>query len=117
MPPISYGNDVILTPAGTVITASADSPSVNIGNKGTLRANVIVTAASGTTPSDTITIQTSHDNGVVDPWRTVAAFSAVTAAAVGDFKSFAGCDRWIRAHHVVTGTTPSLTLSVVGEAI
>jgi hypothetical protein len=112
----SYGNDVTLVPAGTVVTATGNGAGIELNNKGTFNGQVIVTAASGTTPSDTIAIQTSHDNGVLDPWRTIASFPAVTAVGSSVWKGFSGVDRWIRATHTVTGTTPSLTLSVVGEA-
>lgn len=116
--PDSFGNDVTIVPAGTILTADANGAAINIGNKGTLRAQVVVTAVSGTSPSDTITIETSHDAGATDAWRTVAAFSAVTAAGSSAFKSFPGLDRYIRAKHVVTGSaTPTLTLGVFGEAV
>lgn len=109
----SYGNDVTLVAPGTVITATGNGPTVRLDNKGTLRASLDVTAASGTTPSATVKIQTSFDGST---WRDVASFTAATAATA-ERKSFPGIDRYVRAAWTVTGTTPSLTLGVTGEAV
>lgn len=100
------------TPA--TITATGQTAGVEVAGHGVARLDLVVTAASGTSPSDTITIQTSFDNGVTDSWRTVAAFPAVTAAGTTR-QVFSSLDRWIRASHVVTGTTPSLTYTLAGE--
>lgn len=103
-----------VTPTSATITATGQTTGVEIAGQGVLRLDLVVSAASGTSPSDTITIQTSFDNGVTDSWRTVASFSAVTATGTTR-QVFAGCDRWVRASHVISGTTPSFTYSLSGE--
>jgi len=113
----NYGNDVVLEPAGKVITTSAAGSVVLAPmNKGTLRAALAVTAASGTTPSLTVTVQTSYDAGSSDAWRTVAAFTAATAAGT-ERKSFPGLDRYVRLNYTVSGTNPSITFGVSGEIV
>lgn len=115
------GNNVQLVPEGTVVPAAGFiGPVIDQKNKATLRAVLDVTAVSGTSPSAIVTIQTSYDNGLTDSWRTVAAFSAVTAVtgATPVRKSFTGCDRYIRASVALTGSaTPTVTLGVSGELV
>jgi hypothetical protein len=113
----SFGNDVTLVAAGTVATATGTSAAIELDNKGTARLALVITAATGTTPSITVTIQTSLDSGATDSWRTVgSAFAAQTAAGTVR-QSFPGCDRYIRASYVITGTTPSITFGISGEAV
>ena len=76
-----------------------------------------VTAASGTSPTLAVTVQTSHDNGVTDPWRPVGSFPTASAVGASPWQVFAGLDRWLRASWVVSGTTPSVTFGVAGEAV
>lgn len=110
------GSDVTLL-ASTALTASGNTAGMDVGGFGTLRCQVQVSAASGTTPSLTVTVQTSHDNGVTDAWRTAgAAFGAITAAGNSPWQVFA-VDRYVRVSYAVSGTTPSLTTAVVGEAV
>lgn len=113
---LSRGKDVTIL-ASAALTASGQSAAVDVGGAGVLRAKVQVTAVAGTTPSITPTIQTSHDAGVTDPWRTAgAAYTALTAVGSSPYQSFA-VDRYIRVSYVISGTTPSLTTTVVGEAV
>jgi hypothetical protein len=113
---LSKGRDVTVLASGA-LTASGQSAAVDVGGAGVLRAQVVVSAATGTTPSITATIQTSHDAGVADAWRTAgAAYTAITAAGSSPWQSFA-VDRYVRVSYVISGTTPSLTTSVVGEAV
>lgn len=111
------GQDVTLL-AATALTATGTSTGKDVGGAGTLRCQVRVTAVSGTsTPTVTVTVQTSHDNGVADAWRTAgAAYTGITAIGVSPYQSFA-VDRYVRVSYVVSGTTPSLTTAVVGEAV
>lgn len=112
-----YGNDVELLPDGTIITATGTGTVVvDSVNKGTLRLLADVAAASGTTPSITINVQTSADAGDTDAWHTVASFSAITAAGKTR-KVFTGLDRYTRITYTVSGTTPSFTLGVHGELV
>jgi hypothetical protein len=114
----NYGYDHVLVPAGTVVTATGSGVGLEIVNRNDFRGQSIVTVATGTTPSLTVSIDTSYDNGVTDPWRSVGAFTAQTAAAANPaHKSFPGLDRWVRASWVVSGTTPSVTFGVLGEIV
>lgn len=113
---VSRGQDVTVLASGA-LTASGQSSAIDVGGAGTLRAQVQVSAVSGTSPSVTVTIQTSHDAGATDAWRTAgSAYSAITAVANSPWQCFA-VDRYVRVSYTVSGTTPSLTTTVVGEAV
>lgn len=113
---LSRGNDVTVLASGAV-TASGQSSAIDVSGAGTLRCQVQVSAVSGTSPSITVTVQTSHDAGATDAWRTAgSAFSALTSASNSPWQSFA-VDRYVRVSYTVSGTTPSLTTTVVGEAV
>lgn len=113
----SYGKDATLVPAGTVVTATGTGTAFVVNNRTQFRGQSIVSAATGTTPSLTVNIQTSFDNGVTDAWRTVASFTAQTAANTSPRQCFPGLDRWVRASWTVSGTTPSITFGVAGEIL
>lgn len=114
---IDYGNGVELLPDGTVLTATGTGTAiVETINAGELRLVADVSAASGTTPSLTINVQTSNDQGVDDAWHTVASFAAITATGKVR-KAFTGIDRYCRVTWTITGTTPSFTLGVYGESV
>lgn len=95
-------------------TATVTLDPVEVGDKGTLRLDLDVTAASGTTPTLDGTVQTSKSEA--GPWRTLGSFAQATAAGT-ERKSFSGCDRWARVAFTIGGTTPSFTASVTGEAV
>lgn len=107
-----YGKQVALAPSG-VRTVSGDGGSIPMVGESTLRLTLAVTTATGTAPSLTVTVQTSHDGTT---WTNVAAFTAATAAG-SQRKVFAGLDRLARASWAISGTTPSFTFAVTGEAI
>jgi len=113
----NLGMDTTLVPAGTVVTATGAGTGVEVDDKNEFRGQSIVTAATGTTPSITVSIDTSYDNGVTDTWRSVGTFTAQTAANTSAHKSFPGLDRWVRASWTVSGTTPSITFGVTGEVL
>lgn len=113
---LSRGSDVTVLASGA-LTASGQSSAIDVGGAATLRCQVVVSAVSGTSPSATVTIQTSHDAGATDAWRTAgAAFGALTSASSSPWQCFA-VDRYVRVSYAISGTTPSLTTSVVGEAV
>ena len=114
---VDFANENVLVAAGTVVTATGSATGVEVDDKDEFRGQSIVSAVSGTTPSITVSIQTSYDNGVTDAWRTIASFTAQTAANTSAHQSFAGLDRWVRASWVVSGTTPSVTFGVAGEIL
>src|SRR5437870_5085549 len=110
---VTRGADVTVLASGAV-TTTGTSTGIDVGGAGTLRAQVQVSAVSGTSPSITVTIQTSHDAGVTDAWRTAgAAYSAITSVANSPYQCFA-VDRYVRVSYTVSGTTPSLTVAIVG---
>jgi len=94
-------------------TASDSGSAVELGDRGTLRLDLTVTAAAGTLPSLQVDIQTSADGST---WRTIGGFTAL-AAAGSQRASFLGADRFVRAIWTISGTTPSFTFSVDGEAV
>src|ERR1700712_4037184 len=60
----NLGYDVILVPAGTVVTASGVGTGIELDDRGEYRGKVLVTAVSGTSPTLVVNYQTSFDNGV-----------------------------------------------------
>ncbi|SDJ07808.1 hypothetical protein SAMN05444157_1619 [Frankineae bacterium MT45] len=112
----NFGNNVTLVAAGTVVTAAGTSAVLEPDNKGDARLALAVTAASGTTPSLTVNIQTSSDGGVTDSWRTAASFSAVTGVTTVHLDCV--IDRFVRAQWgAPSGTTPSFTIGISGELV
>lgn len=94
-------------------TSSANGSAVELGDRGTMRLLLDVTAASGTNPTLAVTIETSYD-GVT--WREIGAFTAL--GAIGSQRaSFPGADRYVRARWGIGGSDPSFTFSVSGEAV
>lgn len=99
--------------ASAARTASGNGSSVELGDRGTLRLTLDVSAASGTLPSLQVDVQTSADGST---WRTIGGFTAL-ATTGSQRASFPGCDRFVRAAYTLSGTTPSFTFSVSGEAV
>jgi hypothetical protein len=108
-----WANTIPLTLANSTITATTVGAAVELGDRTTLRLDAVVATATGTTPSLTITIETSKD---ATTWTTVAAFTAITAAGSAR-KIFTGLDRFIRINETVSGTTPSFVRTISGEAV
>ena len=100
----------------TVVASAARTTSGNSGvlsgwgNAQTLRAQLNVSAASGTTPSLTVLVEDTLDGTT---FNTVGTFAAKTAAGrevINVTTPFA--DR-LRITWTITGTTPSFTFDVV----
>lgn len=96
-----------------VFTAGGNGAPAGSAQASTARLSLDVTAASGTTPSLTVNIQTSHDGAT---WVTVGSFAARTAPG-SERKVFNGLDQFVRASWTVTGTTPSFSASVNGVLV
>lgn len=107
-----YGETVVLVPSGTRTTAGSGG-TVATGSADTVRLTLAVTAASGTTPSTTVSVQHSSDGTT---WTTVGSFTAATGVT-SERKTFGALDRYVRASWTMTGTTPSFTFSVLGELV
>lgn len=107
-----YGDPVSLASSAARTATGTGSP-VFTGEADTARLTLSVTAASGTTPSATVAVQTSVD---ASTWATVGSFTAATGVT-SERKVFSGLDRYVRASWTITGTTPSLTFALSGELI
>ncbi len=103
-------DDVVLQDTVTR-TASGAAAAVECAHKSVACLDLVVSAASGTTPSLTVAIETSKDGST---WRNVASFTAATAVT-SERKSFVGLDRYVRANATISGTTPSFTYKVSGD--
>lgn len=94
-------------------TASANGAAIELGDRGTMRLDINITAASGTNPTLDVSFETSSDNVT---WRALGSFPQYTAAGTVR-KSFSGCDRWVRPKWTITGTNPSFTFTIIGDAV
>lgn len=103
-------DDVVLQDTVTR-TASGAASAVECAHKSVACLDLVVSAASGTTPSLTVTIETSKDGST---WRSLGTFTAATAVT-SERKSFVGLDRYVRANATISGTTPSFTYKVTGD--
>jgi hypothetical protein len=99
----------------TVVVASAARTTT--GNSGALSANgsamclgVNVSAASGTTPSMTLTVEWSFDGVNFGPGETAVSFAAITANKATTQRIPAQAP-FYRLVWTITGTTPSFTFS------
>lgn len=108
-----HGEQLILVPSGTR-TANGSGVPAMAGDKTTARLTLDVTAASGTTPTMTVTVETSQDGS--SSWTSVGSFAAATGVS-SQRKTFAGLDNFLRATWTVGGTTPSFTFSVAGALL
>lgn len=99
------------------ITASANGTGYNLGAAGSkkLYAALHVFAASGTTPSLTVKIQSDADNTWASPTDeiTFTAQTAVGSQMVQAVTPVDTTDGWWRATWTVSGTSPSFDFAVV----
>lgn len=97
--------------SGAAITASGNGNGVSVPLGQTVGVQLVVSAASGTTPSATFEVQWSID-GV--NWcsadGTKDTFAAVTAAG-NACKNLSVKGTWMRLAYTVSGTTPSFTVA------
>lgn len=105
---------VIPAAAPATLTATANSAGLELGDRGTARLKLNVTAASGTNPTLTVQMQTSPDNAT---WTNLGAAFTQATGVTSQSQIFSGVDRFIRAVSTLGGTTPSFTFSVDGEAV
>ena len=103
----------------SVVTANTTSPVLTLTNlTPTVLAYLNVSAASGTSPTLTVTLQDSPD-GV--NWYPVpsGAFTAVTAVGLSRLVVPAGTavGSYLRAALTVGGTTPSFTTSLTVQIV
>jgi hypothetical protein len=103
---------------GTYVTAAASAARTTSGNSGALtgfgdwskfRAQLNVTAASGTTPTLDVVVEDSFDG---TNWNTVATFTQKTAAAVQAVDVSGQFTDQLRVRWTIGGGTPSFTFDV-----
>lgn len=97
--------------ASAARTASGDSGALTgYGPAQTLRAQLNVTAASGTAPTLDAVIEDSVDGGAT--WNTVGTFTQATAATRQVINVTTPFADTLRVRWTVGGTTPSFTFAV-----
>ena len=106
------GGAVAPATSPSLTATGAFGTAIEVAGGSTLRLDLVTSVAAA---SATVTIETSFDNGATDSWRTVASFTAVTAANT-QRKVFAGVDRWVRANLSALTTGPT-TVSLSGELV
>lgn len=95
-------------------TASALTSTTDLGVASACELLLDVTVTGGTSPSLTVSVETSADGLLA--WRTVGSFLAATTVSWQSLP-FTGCDRYVRARSVITGTTPTFTYSLTGKVV
>lgn len=104
----SGATDVMVASAART-TSAVSSAVVGYGGARLLRAQVDVTAVSGTTPSLTVLLEDTIDGTNYYTIGTFAAKTAVGREAISITTPFTDT---VRASWAITGTTPSFTFSV-----
>lgn len=99
--------------ASATKTTSGNDTAFNTNQAKSLEAFLTVTAASGTTPTLDVRLETSVDAGAT--WRTVASLAQITVAGArnGVLGPLGDQCRWA---WTIAGTTPSFTFSIAVEA-
>lgn len=105
----------LMFPSQTM-TATTTGDVFELGEKRTLALKLDVTAASGTSPTCDVIVETSDLADFSANVRTVITFTQRTAAG-SQRLSAGGFDKYARAKATIGGTTPSFTLSLDGEAV
>lgn len=112
MAPVSYA---ALDPAPAALAARTTSDVgavIDLGPRRSVRLLVAVTAVAGTSPQLALALETSPDQAA---WRTLGTLAAIAAA--GPVRAvLPGADRYARLRWTITGTGPSFTFGVTGEA-
>lgn len=98
--------------ASAARTATGTSTAVNTEDVDEIEAELNVTAASGTTPTLDVTLETKTDTG---DWYTVGAFPQQTGIVANVGRVFTGLGDQIRWKWTIGGTTPSFTFTVDAE--
>jgi hypothetical protein len=96
-------------------TATGNGPGVlNADTGDTLALQLVVSAATGTTPTLDVAVQWSMDGGTTwSPGETADAFTQLTTTA-SKVKTFPVKAPSYRVVWTIGGTTPSFTFSVLG---
>lgn len=109
-----YADTVPVTFSNGVLSATATGAAVEFGDRNSLRLDLVISAATGTSPTLDVAVQTSPDGTT---WTAVAAFAQQTGAATVR-KLFAPLDRFVRVVETLGGTaSPTFTRVISGEAV
>lgn len=101
------------TLASAARTTTGTSTAFDTGDLISLLAALDITAASGTTPTLDVKLQTSFDGG--STWVDVASFAQATNASGDQTKLFSGVGPSCRWSWTIAGTTPSFTFSIASK--
>lgn len=104
----AYDQDDIILSSSATKTVAGNGDSYELGDRGTMRLALDVTALTGT-----LHVQVQTRNSSSDTWRTIEAFPVATAVGVA-YRTFYGCDRYVRTQHTPSS---SATFSVTGNAV
>jgi hypothetical protein len=99
--------------ASAARTTSGSGAAFDTDQADSLEATLTVTAASGTTPTLDVRLETSIDGGTT--WDTVGSFAQLTAASA-DGHVFGPLGDTCRWAWTIAGTTPSFTFTITAEA-
>lgn len=106
----AYGVKVFAASAARTTNGNGGVTDVDLG-AGALRAQLNVTAASGTTPTLNVLIEDSLDG---TNWNTVGTFAQKTAVSREVINVTAPfVNNYLRASWTIGGTTPSFTFDVL----
>lgn len=108
-----YDQDAI-TILDSVTKTSSFVQEYEIGDRGTVRLDLNVSAISGSGALFHGQIETRRDS--TDSWRVVDAFQPVSAVG-SQRRSMSGLDRLIRLAGTIAGSSPTVTLSLSGHAV
>lgn len=104
-----YAEDTLAASAARTVTGNSGEFD-SFGEASTLRAQLDITAASGTTPTLDVLIQDTLDG---TNWNTVGTFAQKVTTGREVINITVPFARRVRALWTITGTTPSFTFSVV----
>ncbi len=104
------GQELVLHPSGPE-TATVQGAWFNTEEVNTLDLFLDVTAAGGTSPSMTVSIETRE--GAADTPATVGSFAPRTGVG-SERKRFTGLGKECRYVATISGTTPSFTFALTG---
>jgi hypothetical protein len=106
-----YEQDAVTLLASAARTTSTTSDTYELGDRGTLRLLLDVTAFTGTSLHVQVETRVAAASGT---WRVVDAF-AIVGAVGSEYRAMGGVDRFVRVVATFSGTTA--TYSVAGTAV
>jgi hypothetical protein len=106
---VTVGTYVTTVASGVRTTSSNSGALSGFGDWSKFRAQLNVTAASGTTPTLDVVVEDSFDGTT---WNTVATFTQKTAVGVQALDVSGQFTDQLRVRWTIGGTTPSFTFDV-----